>query len=150
MRTKIENIENECWKPIKGYEGRYEVSNTGRIRSHVGKRVRYLRLSTIRNGYQVAKFSTNGESKTMLIHRIVGAAFLCDSGEIPSGLQIDHINGIRYDNRLDNLRLVTHRENHRNRHAINDLPPEMRDIRERAKIAMREYRRKVNSDTIVP
>lgn len=165
MRTKI---ENECWKPIKGYEGRYEVSNKGRVRSHVGKRVRCLSPRIIRNGYQIVDLCTNGECKTMLVHRIVGAAFLCDDGEIPSGLHIDHLNGIRYDNILENLRLVTNSENCRNRHDINELPPEMRDIRERVKMSMREYRqredvkerlrsykreyqrRAKNSDTIVP
>jgi hypothetical protein len=56
------------------------------------------------------------KSKLIFAHK---AIWIMHNGEIPDGMQIDHINGIRSDNRLENLRLVTHKENHKNKKTPN-------------------------------
>lgn len=104
------NIE---WKPIKGYEGLYEVSNDGRIRrlrftngSHDFEKVRECKQTLNTWGYMTVNLSKNGKGNTKRVHRLVANAFL---GE--SNLQIDHIDGNKQNNRLDNLEYVTPKEN---------------------------------------
>ena len=86
------NIE---WKPIKGYEGLYEVSNDGRVR-----RLRFT------NGNHDFEKVRECKGNTKRVHRLVANAF---RGE--SNLQIDHIDGNKQNNRLDNLEYVTPKEN---------------------------------------
>ena len=104
------NIE---WKPIKGYEGLYEVSNDGRVRrlrftngSHDFEKVRECKQTLNTWGYMTVNLSKNGKGSTKRVHRLVANAFL---GE--SNLQIDHIDGNKQNNRLDNLEYVTPKEN---------------------------------------
>ena len=67
-----------------------------------------VKPSVRKNGYH---FISYAPKKTVYIHRLVYEAFI---REIPDGYEIDHINTIRDDNRLENLRLVTHKENYNN------------------------------------
>jgi DNA-binding XRE family transcriptional regulator len=110
----MQNYE-EIWKDVPGYEGRYQVSNLGRVKSlnynqtgkerimkEVGNSSTYLRVG-------LCKY---GKVKTNKIHRLVMLAFV---GE--SDLQVNHKNGIKTDNRLKNLEYCTQLENIR--HAIN-------------------------------
>ena len=104
------NIE---WKPIKGYEGLYEVSNDGRVRrlrftngSYDFEKVRECKQALNTWGYMTVSLSKNGKGNTKRVHRLVANAFL---GE--SNLQIDHIDGNKQNNRLDNLEYVTPKEN---------------------------------------
>ena len=92
----------EIWKPIIGQEG-YQVSNLGRIKGYRGK-IRSLHLDKS-NGYvgQVL-----GNKKMVRAHRAVWEAF---NGKIPNGMQINHKNGIKSDNRLENLELNTPKQN---------------------------------------
>ena len=96
----------EKFKDIKGYEGKYQVSNLGNVKSLIGKgRV----LKPLKhNGYLVAQLSKNGSHKRHKTHRLVALTF------IPNPLnksEVNHINGNKTDNRLENLEWVTHREN---------------------------------------
>ena len=104
------NIE---WKPIKDYEGLYEVSNDGRIRrlrftngSHDFEKIRECKQTLNTWGYMTVNLSKNGKVNTKRVHKLVANAFL---GE--SNLQIDHIDGNKQNNRLDNLEYVTPKEN---------------------------------------
>ncbi|MDM4221800.1 NUMOD4 motif-containing HNH endonuclease [Klebsiella pasteurii] len=112
-RGMIFNGESEIWKPVVGYEGRYEVSNLGNVRS----------LSNYRKGLfhnNIAHFIQNkgyhyvsirdadGKSKRLAVHRIVLEAFV---GPRPDGKQIAHWNGDPSDNRVENLRWATSKEN---------------------------------------
>ena len=107
----MEKLFNEVWKPIKGYEGLYEVSNLGNVRSvdrHVmlgnqycllnGKPIKPFPNST---GYLRVGLSKNSKDKKYLIHRLVAEAFIPNPNNLPC---IDHINTIRDDNKVENLR----------------------------------------------
>lgn len=111
-----ENLYNEEWRPVVGFEGNYEVSSYGRVKSFITnskhKKPHILHvLFKKQNGYTAIAFHHKRKTKQELLHRVVAAAFL---GGYHEGLEIDHINTIRTDNRLINLRWVTRKENHLN------------------------------------
>ena len=113
-------MSNERWKAIPGYEGFYEVSNIGRVRSlprkiphGLGNAYRYVQgqlLSTKpgSNGYQCVMLSKEGDKKLCTVHRLVMLAFV---GPCPDGLEVAHSDGNRLNPRLENLRYATRREN---------------------------------------
>lgn len=100
----------EIWKDIKGYEGLYQISNMGQVKSlnyrHTG-REKILKPSN-QKGYLFVSLCKNGHKKNYLAHRLEYEAFY---GEIPKGMQVNHINEIKTDNRLENLNLMTPKEN---------------------------------------
>lgn len=98
----------EAWRNIKGFEG-YQVSNMGRVKNI--DRGSYLSLRTTQKGYLSIKLSKNGVRTNFLVHRLVAEAFLPNPENKP---YIDHINGIRDDNRIENLRWCTTKENNNN------------------------------------
>ena len=108
---KMEKLFNEVWRPVKGYEGLYEVSNLGNVRSldrhvKIGKgygllKGKPMKTSTNSHGYLMAMLSKNGQRKQYYIHRLTAEAFIPNPNDLPF---IDHINTIRDDNRVENLR----------------------------------------------
>lgn len=114
----------EVWQPVRGYEGLYEVSNQGRVRSLPGKRWngqgihefkgRILRPQS-KSRYLQVTLSKNGLTKTIKIHQLVAEAFLCPcpgiQGKTKNCYQIDHINNDSRDNRASNLQWLTRYEN---------------------------------------
>ena len=101
----------ETFKPIKGFEGLYEISDYGCVRSRHGGKVRYLKCKKSKHGYIEVPLSKNGKKNFFYVHRLVYTAF---NGPIPEGMQIDHIDGDKTNNNLRNLRAVTPRENSSN------------------------------------
>ena len=108
-------MANEEWRPIPGYEGAYEVSSFGRVRSldrvtDRGRRWkgRMMTPAALRNGYLVVTLWRDGAQRTPLVHRLVLTAFVGDPLE---GHEALHRNGVRDDNRLDNLAWGTHSDN---------------------------------------
>ena len=97
----------EIWKDINGYEGLYQISNLGRVKSFYSGYVKILKLK-ITNGYYRIGLRKNGKRKFYQIHRLVYETFI---GEIPQGIQVNHINEVKTDNRLENLNLMTPKEN---------------------------------------
>lgn len=101
----------ETWKNIINYEGKYMVSNLGRVKSIVWRGVKKETLFTPwlnKNGYPMVSLRKNGEKTGYSIHSLVWEAF---NGPVPDGLQINHINEDKTDNRLENLNLMTPSEN---------------------------------------
>lgn len=98
----------EVWKDIPNYMG-YQVSNFGRVKSLKCGKVKILKTSISPGGYFRVTLYKNGMVR-IVIHQLVAIGFL---NHIPSGskLVVDHINGIKTDNRPINLRIVTTREN---------------------------------------
>lgn len=99
-------MEVEKWKPVKGYEGMYEVSNLGNVRSLYKGIVRKPNL--INSGYFTVRLAKGGKQKTHLIHRLVAEAFL----EKPPGCdEVNHKDYNKLNNRADNLEWITHQSN---------------------------------------
>lgn len=95
----------ETWIDIPGYESFYEVNHLGVVRSKTGK----IRKATInKRGYQRINLSKNGEVKLLSIHRLVAIAFISNPD---NKSDVNHINDIRYDNRVENLELCNQSEN---------------------------------------
>ena len=106
-----ENNIQETWKDIPGYEGLYKVSNTGKVKSMNYRHSDVPRiLATVDNGYgyYIVILYLNSVRKSASVHRLVWTAF---NGPIPEGLQINHLNENKADNRLENLSLCTPKEN---------------------------------------
>ena len=106
-------MEEEVWKPIKDYEGLYEVSNLGRVKSlnYKGTRKGKILKNSECNGYLTVSLTKNGKPKTFYVHRLVAEAFIPNPEGKPC---IDHINTIRTENYVWNLRWVTYEENNNN------------------------------------
>lgn len=119
----------ETWKPIPGFEGRYEVSDKGNVRSLIrGKGL--LRPGLSSNGYLTVALRSPGiPTRSYLVQELVLLAFV---GPRPNGLIIRHLDGTRLNNCLNNLEYATFRENNldRSRHGSNRLKPNhIADIR---------------------
>ena len=114
-------MKEEIWKDIEGYEGYYQISNTGRVKSlerdifsaTTGEKInhRYEHIKAPVNntdGYPSIKLCVNGVNKTIAIHRLVAQAFVPN----PDGkLEVNHIDMDRTNNNSDNLEWVSHEEN---------------------------------------
>ena len=98
----------EIWKDIPGYEGIYQASNLGRIRSFKCNKVRILKPGRTGCGYYRVNLSRNNVVKFSRVHRLVWSAF---NGAIPEGLQINHKDEVKTNNSLLNLELVTPSQN---------------------------------------
>jgi hypothetical protein len=110
---------NEIWKDVPSYEGYYQVSNFGLIKSlerivkykenHSGLRKEIILKSNItKGGYVHVTICINKINKTVKTHRLVAIAFIPNPEKKPS---VNHINGIKHDNRVENLEWVTAKEN---------------------------------------
>lgn len=107
----------EQWRPVVGYEGLYQVSNFGRIRSlNCNKTVlEKIKSQNLNNsGYLMVDIWKNNKGKKYLVSRLVARAFPEICGIWFEGCDVDHINTIRTDNRAVNLRVCTRSENCRN------------------------------------
>lgn len=120
----------EKWAQIQGFEGFYEVSDLGNVRSveRIVDRPRFGKIEKMRRssipvkqhmnykGYMGIVLQRDGERKSLLVHRLVAAAFCPYDGQD----QVNHINSVRHDNRAENLEWCTGKENVA--HAIENDP----------------------------
>lgn len=112
-------MSKEEWRDVVGYEGLYKISNLGNVKSCY-RVVKYrdsfrsvksrLLKTSISQGYKKLQLSKDGKAKTYKLHRLLAEAFL---NHKPDGYKIvvDHIDNNQLNNSLDNLQLITHREN---------------------------------------
>ena len=101
------NELKEEFRPVPGYEGYYEVSNFGNVKSLINDMILSPGLS---NNYYTVDLCKDGKGNSMRIHVLVAMAFL---GHEPDGYKIvvDHIDNNKLNNKLTNLQLISHREN---------------------------------------
>lgn len=95
-------MKDEIWKDIPNYEGLYQASNFGRIKS----KTKILKPNYTQNGYLKVNLSKNGKSTTFLVHLLVARTFFGYKE-----LQVDHKDTNKSNNHLDNLEYVTQQEN---------------------------------------
>lgn len=96
-------LPKQCWRDIEGYEGLYQVSNTGRVRSlnygRTGK-TKVLKQSTDKGGYKNVNLHKSGKYKTCKIHRLVAQAFIPNPNDLP---EVNHIDENKANNQVSNL-----------------------------------------------
>jgi hypothetical protein len=115
----MKNTE-EIWKDIVGYESHYQISSFGRVKSpsnDKGRKEKFLKSggSRIKGHYVYILLSKNNHQKSYLIHRLVAQSFIPNLNNKP---HVNHINGIKDDNRVENLEWATRSENMRHADAI--------------------------------
>lgn len=123
MQFTEEQLANEEWRPAVGWEDTYEVSSLGRVRSvprtivtnsGIKKNLdgRYLSLKPNNLGYVCVPLSRDERKATVKVHHLVAEAFIPNRDSLP---EIDHVNGVRNDNRVSNLRWTSRKGNCKNR-----------------------------------
>lgn len=94
--------------PVGGFEGYYDVSNTGKVRSVAGGKSLELKQHTKKRApYQTVSLCRNGTQKNKLVHRLMAEAFLPNPEQKPT---VNHKDGNPRNNNLDNLEWATHKE----------------------------------------
>lgn len=120
----------EIWKDILDYEGLYQVSNLGNVKSlprNTNNQYKNgLNLKTIINhyGYAGVQLYKNGKAKWFFVHRLVAMAFL---NTYKDNLQVNHKNGIKTDNTISNLEMVTASENQLHSFRVLKTKPSMKN-----------------------
>lgn len=113
----------EIWKDIEDYEGIYQISNLGRVKS-LQRNIKHWRggisilkeriiMPDIAIGYQRIELRKNNIGTNKLVHRLIASAFIPNPENKP---YINHINGIKTDNRIENLEWCSQLENMRHAH----------------------------------
>lgn len=122
------NLSTEIWRDIAGYEGIYQVSNTGKVR-RVGGNILAIHLNIQRNNRCTVVLSYDHKQTRKAVHRLVAFAFPEICGEYFDGADIDHKDTDPTNNRAENLHWVTKSGNMRNPLTIEHLKETMTEER---------------------
>ena len=101
----------EEWRDVVGYEGKYQISSLGRVRSLDYRRTgrtQVLKPGTVRNGYLFVVLYNDGKTKNFYIHRLVAEAFIPNPNGFP---EVNHIDEKKANNCVDNLEWCTAKDN---------------------------------------
>ena len=93
-------MTEEIWCPIKGFEGQYQVSDQGRVKSLKFGKERILKPIRDKDGYLLVNLCKNGEIKQCLVHRLVAQAFIPNPNNLP---QVNHRDEDKTNNSVQNL-----------------------------------------------
>lgn len=104
----LNDLDGEIWRDIVDYEDLYQVSNFGRVKSFQRKKVRIIKPSLDSGGYANVRLSKGGMAKNYNVHVLVARAFVANLDNKP---EVNHKNGNKWDNQVDNLEWVTDSEN---------------------------------------
>lgn len=115
----MDNGLGEVWKDVVGFEGRYKVSNFGRIKSIRNGKETVLRPDKMKLGYLRCHFWVNGKSKKFLLHILITKAF----GVFEDGKEINHIDGDKSNNSIANLEACTRSQNMKHAFKMGLLKP---------------------------
>lgn len=132
---------SEEWRPVVGWEDIYGVSSLGRIRrERPAKRAivgLILKPNTNMWGYQYVILKDRARQKTVTIHPLVAAAFI---GPRPPGLDVNHKDGVKTNNAMDNLEYVTRSANIRHSFRLGLSKPRTGEMNGQAKLTARDVR----------
>lgn len=141
---------SELWKPIKGYEDKYEISNYGRVRSLPIKSKNKDTYRTVKGkilkpnqcrGYYTIGLLKNGKFKTLRIHRLVAQTFIENKNNYPA---VNHIDGNKKNNRVDNLEWCTYSHNIKEAFRLGLKKPS-----EKQKEVVRQYCKKNKTKSVI-
>jgi hypothetical protein len=107
----------EIWKDIKGYEGLYRVSNLGRVMSLKFRQTNRDKILTTRlsnSGYKCTGLTKEYKTRELFVHRLIAMAFIPNA---ENKEQVNHINGIKIDNRIENLEWLSRPDNQKHAYA---------------------------------
>ena len=133
-------VDNEEWRVVESWP--YEVSSLGRVRRTGGRRIA---IRSARRGYQAVWLSAIPRQRQVSVHALVSHAFL---GPRPEGMEVNHRDGDKRNNRLSNLEYVTPAENRDHARALHLYPRGERNAFARlTETLVREIRRRVAAGT---
>lgn len=106
----LKNLFNEIWKDIKGYEGLYQISNYGRVKSFPNQKRKSIRILHFRkNGlYFQITLCKNSNQQAVFVHRLVAEAFIPNPNNFPI---VNHLDGNPSNNKINNLEWCTQQQN---------------------------------------
>jgi ribosome-binding protein aMBF1 (putative translation factor) len=102
-------LSNETWKDIVGYDGCYQVSNTGSVKSFYNNRDgKILKLSTNKQGYNTVSLHKENKTKSFSVHRLVATCFISNDNNYPA---VNHKDENKTNNNVDNLEWCSYKYN---------------------------------------
>lgn len=101
-------LPKRIWRDIEGFEGLYQVSNTGQIRSLRFGKTKILKVMADNRGYKSLSLYKNGKGKTYRVHRLVAQAFIPNPNNLP---EVNHKDENKANNHVSNLEWISHKDN---------------------------------------